>query len=73
MLFLQDARETVISSLTASFFAEGIAHPEDAGTLAPRDVLPEEYRTLLLRPVRYQGSFLLETAVKHSKFTRIAT
>ena len=33
------AGEWVVSSLAASFLAEGITHPEDVGTLAPRGAL----------------------------------
>ena len=33
------AGEWVVSSLAASFLTEGITHPEDVGTLAPRGAL----------------------------------
>ena len=39
------AGEWVVSSLAAPFLAEGITHPEDVCTLAPRGAFPEEYRT----------------------------
>ena len=46
----------MVLSLAASLVAESITHPDDVDASAPRGVLPEETRTLLLQLVGSQGS-----------------
>ena len=69
------AGEKVVSSLAASFFAEGITHPEDVGAFAPRGVLPEGYRTLLVQPEgrRSHSSCTRCVRIKRCSWTKCTT
>ena len=58
------ASGVVMSCFAAKLLAEGIAHPEDVGALAPYGPLPAQYRAL---SAGSQRRSLLEIVVKYSR------